>query len=542
MPLRRLMRSRNGGVAIMAAAIGALACVLAAIVVDLAGVALAGRTLQGAADLAALSAASYLERAQLAAETTAQANLADVQTRVVVGVYTPDPERPAADRFTPGASNPNAARVSLTRDTPLYFGRWILGRPSLTLTRTAVAARPSQPPLAMFSIGSRLARLDGGVANQLLSGLTGSSVSLSLMDYRALADADVSLLGAFDAFAVDLGVEAGRYDQLLDRSIDVGRALEIVRGLAGDQADSVLSKLVTPASGITVRLGDIVGVKADASSGLAEGLDASVSAMDLAMAMLETGGDRQIRFALGAQPGLADVTVDLAIGERPAQSPWLTVTDDRQPIVRTAQARLYVRARTSQKLSGLAQVELPILIELAPSEGRLNAVACDPEAVELGVRPGLATVALGRIQEEALGDFTRDLSPSPATLLDVVGVVRVKASAEVEIADPTFRRTNFSAKDIADQTVRTVTAANLASGLMSSLFSRLNVSVQALGLGLGLGGLTSALNALVAPLGPVLDTVIQPILELAGLKLGEADVRVHGVSCPDATAPPTLVG
>ncbi len=436
--LRDFARNEAGGVATMVAAAGTLLCVLAAVVVDLAGLALAGRTLQGAADLAALSAAANLDRAQLAAESTARANLDAVQVDGKTGRYDPDPMRRVSERFLQGEAPANAARVTLTRAAPIYFGRWVLGRPDVVLTRTAIAATPADPPRAMFSIGSRLARLDAGLANALLSGLTGSSVSLTVMDYQALADAEVNLLGLMDGLATELDVEAGRYDALLEREIAVGRAFQVLRDLAGDQADSVLSRLAGPASQMTVRLGDVLAVEADAGAGLAKGLDASVSVLDLAMAMLETGGDRQVRLNLGAHPGLASVTADLAIGERPNRSPWLTVTGEGRPIVRTAQARLYLKARTAQKLSGLAEVELPILVEMAPSEARLDAIGCDPDSVTLGVRPGLARAMLGRVDEAALDDFTRALAPTPATLLNVAGVVRLTAKGDVDVADTRF--------------------------------------------------------------------------------------------------------
>jgi uncharacterized membrane protein len=61
-------------------------------------------------------------------------------------------------------------------------------------------------------------------------------------------------------------------------------------------------------------------------------------------------------------------------------------------------------------------------------------------------------------------------------------------------------------------------------------------------IGLPLGGLASAVGNLLAPLGPVLDGGVQPLLDLLGLKLGEADVRVHGVQCPTQGRTPVLVG
>ena len=540
---RRFAEDERGGVAVMAASAGGLFCVLAAIVVDLGSLALDGRTLQGAADLAALSAAADLDRAQLAAAATAQANVGVVDVQAATGVYVADPKLAPDARFVPTTANPNAARVTLSRTAPLFFGRWILGRESILQTRTATAAIRADPPRAMFSIGSRLAALDGGVANALLSGLTGSTVSLSVMDYNRLADAQVNLLGFSDALATDLGVQAGDYDALFAHEVDAGRALRVLSDLAGDQADSVLSKLTKASTHVRFRVGDLIGVEADAGQGLASGLDASVSVMDLVMAMLETGGERQLALNLGAQAGIADLDVSLAIGERPNHSPWITVTGTGSPVVRTAQARVYVKARTAQKLSGLAQVNLPILIELASSEAKLNSIECDPDAVVLGVRPGLASAKIGEIDESRLHNFKQALTPTPATLLSVLGVVRLTGKADVEIADAGFRSVRFSEADIAGQRIKTVTSNSLATGLITTLIQRLDVTVHVLGLGIGLGGLVQALGVLLTPLGPVLDAAINPLLDLLGLRLGQADVRVHGVSCPDAErSRPVLVG
>lgn len=538
----RFAAADGGGVALMTASAGALMCALAAIVVDVGSLALSGRTLQGAADLAAMAAARNLTRAEVAARATAEANLTPVETLVALGRYAPDPALRPDQRFTVGPTDANAVRVTLTRSAPLYFGRYILGRETVTIRRTATAATAQEPPRAMFSIGSRLARLDGGIANQLLSGLTGSSVSLSVMDYAALADARVNLLGFSDALATELGVTVGDYDALLTRSVDAGRALTVLRDLAGDQGDSALSKLASKAVGVQVRLGDLIGLQADAGHGVAAGLDAQVSVLDLAMAMLETGGRRQVALAMGARAGVADLKVSLAIGERPNRSPWLTVTGDGSPIIRTAQARLYVEALTAQKLSGLAQVRLPVVIELASSEARLETIACPAETVTLGVRPGLAGAAIGQIDTAGLDDFTRPLAIQPATLLSVLSVVSITGSADIEAADPGFRSTRFSADDIAHGVVRTVGTTALAQGVVASLIQRLNVTVRTLGLGVGLGGLTSALGVLLAPIGPVLDAAVLPLLDLLGLKLGEADVQVHGVSCPVDAGRAWLVG
>lgn len=528
----------------MTAVAGGLFCALAAVTVDVGSLALHARHIQGAADLAALSGARDLDHAEAAARATAQANAGTgVTATILKGRYVPDRTLAPARRFTGGSPEPNAVRVTLTSQAPLYFGRWILGRETLEITRSGTAATPGEPR-ALFSIGSRLAALDGGVANQLLSGLTGTNVSLSVMDYNALVDAQVNLLAFTDALAADIGIQAGDYDALLAHEVDAGQALRVLGALAGGQSSSALSRLGHAAVGTTLKVGDLIGVEADATDGLAEGLDASVSAMDLAMALLEIGGgDRQIALTTAAQAGIADLQIRLAIGERPNHSPWITVTSRGEPIVRTAQTRLYVRARTSQKLSGLAQVNLPILIQLASSEARLDAITCKPSrTATLGVRPGLARADIGTIDETKLGDFKQALTPAPATLMSVAGLVSVTGRATIEAADQGFKPTPFTDAEITARTTKTVKATGLVNGVVVSLLQKLDVTVNIIGLPLGLGGLVGALGTLLGPLGPVLDAVINPILETLGLRFGEADVTVLGAVCPDGAGRPVLVG
>lgn len=545
MTSRRWLGDEKGGVAIMTAAFAGLICVLAALAVDLGSVSLKARQIQGTADLSALAAARDLARAETAARATASANLTDWQALTVTrGGYVADARIKPEDRFSPGVSEPNAARVEVTAPAPLFFGRWILNRPNVTVRRTATAAIPGGQPQAMFSIGSRLASLDGGLANALLSGLLGSNVSLTVMDYRALAGAQVNLLQFSDALAADLGVTAGDYDALLQHEVTAGRALKVLESIAGSDTKSVLGKLTRTPVDARLKLKDLIGVEADARQGLREALNAEVSALDLIMASLETAnGDRQVALDLGARAGLADVDVMLAIGERPNKSPWLTITGKDDPIIRTAQARVYLKATTAQALSGLAQVKLPVLIEAAASEARLKRINCEgARTVTLAVRPGVARARIGTIDEAKLKNFKAPLASSPATLVSVLGLVTIKAQADVEIADLSWQDVTFSASDISHQTVRSVRARGFVNGLIVSLLQRLDVDVDVIGLGLGLGDLAKALGALLTPLGPALDGLVQPLLDLLGLKLGEADVRVHGVQCPTQGRTPVLVG
>ena len=541
----RWIDDREGGVAVMSAAFASLMCVLAALAVDLGSISLKARQVQGVADLSAMAAAHDLAHAETAARATASANLPDLQALAVTrGGYVADPRLRPRDRFSAGARAPNAARVEVTAPAPLFFGRWILNRPSVTVRKSATAAIPGGQPQAMFSIGSRLASLDGGLANALLSGLLGSNVSLTLMDYRALAGAQVNLLQFSDALATDLGVTAGDYDALLKQEVTAGQALTALESIAGSDTKSALGKLTRAPVDAKLKLNDLIGVEADARQGLRKALNAEVSALDLIMASLETAnGDRQVALDLGARAGLADVDVILAIGERPNRSPWLTITDKDEPIIRTAQARIYLKATTAQTLSGLAQVKLPILVEAAASEARLKRINCEgARTVTLAVRPGVARARIGTIDEAKLKNFKTPLTSSAAPLVSALGLITVKAHADAEIADQTWQDVTFSASDVSNHAAKSVRARGFVNGLIVSLLQRLDVDIDVVGLGLGVGDLIRALGLLLTPLGPVLDGLVQPLLDLLGLKLGEADVRAHGVQCPTQGRTPVLVG
>lgn len=550
-------RDRRGGVATMAAAGAALACIIAAVVIDGGSIVLTARSAQAAADLGALSATRDLPNAQRAAAATVQANLGQANLDrgativTVTGVYEPNPATAPTDRFQPTVSisgpspnvAPNAAQVTVQTQAPVWFARLLLGRDTVEVRRTGIAATRTSEPMAALSIGSRLASLDGGLANQVLSGLTGSEVSLKVMDYRALADVHVDLLGFTDSLSTHAGLRVGDYDSLLTQQIDAGDALTIIETLT-DGADSSLNHLAQAAHGKTFVVGDLIGAASDAPNGLRGGLKVEVSALDLSSAIVEiASGERQAALDLGARAGIADMDVWLAIGERPNRSPWLTVTRTGQPIIRTAQARLYLEVRTQQSLAGLAQVKLPLLIELASSEARLDRLNCNGARwVQVGVRPGVARARIGTTSIAALNDFRTVPVVQKATLVNVASLVTVKASADVEAADAGFRSTLFDAAAIAGQSSRTVKSTGFTSGVVSSLIGRMDVEVKIIGLGLGLGDLPRALAALLAPLGPVLDQLVNGVLAPLGLSFGEADVTVHGLICPDTSGAVYLVG
>ena len=225
-----MLQDRRGAAAAMMALCMMALMASAAMAVDLGDVFLKTRQLQGVADLAAMAATQSLDPAALStpqatATTTAGLNpwAGGITAQATTGVYTADPSVAASQRFVANAANPNAVQVSLHASVPLYFAGFILGRSTLDISRTAVAARAQY---AAFSIGSGLASLNGGVANAVLSALTGSQVQLSVMNYQALASANVDLLSYLPALQTRAGLQALSFNQVLASSIAPSAALD----------------------------------------------------------------------------------------------------------------------------------------------------------------------------------------------------------------------------------------------------------------------------------------------------------------------------
>src|SRR5262249_55522866 len=152
--------------------------------------------------------------------------------------------------------------------------------------------------------------------------------------------------------------------------------------------------------------------------------------------------------ALGAGvPGIASTNVWLAIGERPNNSPWITVTDSDDVIVRTAQTRLYVEANVKPAgIGAIANVRVPVLVELASAQAKLADVTCglshSGDTVTLSVAPSIGSIDLGDIDTNQLDDFTTALHPSAAQLV-TLPLIHVTGSAEVDAGGEQWQNVQF---------------------------------------------------------------------------------------------------
>jgi len=541
---QRFARDERGTIAVITAGVVAALVGCLVLTADFGSLYLQRRQMQRAVDLAAMAAAGTHGDQQALALAVLSANGmgAAPDFTLYSGAYDADPALSPAARFTAGALPANAARIALRAPGRVYFIQALM--PSAA-PRIRVAATAAVRDVAMLQIGSRLASLQNGVLDALLGNLVGGSVSLTALDYQALADAQVDLLGLAQALAARSD-SSGTYADVLGADISVGDLLgaladSLSMQAGGSPAATAVGKLrnALVGQGASLDGGSLVDLGPLAGLGLGEtpeGISASVSALDLlrAAAMLKGG---EISADLGAAaPGLLDAKLAITIGEGARQSAWLAVGESGVS-VRTAQIRLLLLLALKPVL-GFA-VQVPLAVEVAYGEASLAEISCgrDPASdvqVDVAARPGLAGLWLGAPRDaSSWKDLSKAPDIVPAELVRVPLIASITGYGAAEAGSAASRVLTFSASQIRAKTPQTVGSRELVETALDSLFG--SAELKPVMLGADLGGVTNPvlaqLRLALSALAPSVDDLLLAVLDPLGIHLGEADVRVTGVRC-----------
>ena len=540
---RRFRRDRGGNVTMIFAGGFVMLAGSAAFAVDTGSLYLEKRRLQGVADAAALSAANSQAADAAARQAMAanQANDASIE-KLERGTYSADSTVAPAARFI-ASGDGNAIRLTMGRDVPLFFGKFLTGRPTARVSVTATAARVD---LASFSIGSRLASVSGGLPGQLLSGLAGTDLNLNVMDAQGLVSADVDLLAFIDALRTQANLQGLTFGETLATDVSLPKALSAMAAATGNaSAQSALRGIAARVPPVTVQLSKLIDLgplSGETKTDPARPIKADGYA--LVREMLQTAtGKRQVDLDLAAGvPGLLSTKVSLAIGERPAQSPWLAVAKDRSVKVRTAQTRLYVDTKVGGSgLLGAASIHLPLFVELAKAEASLRSISCPTPAtatVGLDVTTSAGQVAIGDVDTSALGNFNAAITPRRTTLVKVLLLAEVTGQSNVNLGGAGAQQVTFTAQEIAAGKTHTVSTNDIAAGVAASLVRDMDLQMNTLGLGINLSLVTSAVGTVLQGAAAPLDSLLGDLTGLLGVSVGQADVRVNGLRC----GKPILVG
>ena len=562
---RALLPDRAGNIGTLAAISLPLLIFSLALGVDYGYLTVQQRQLQAAADLAAIAAAADIASAEksaagyfalnhlpvavtgtdgatIPAVVTAINSRATPATALVErGRYTADPDIPPEDRFKPASADADAARVTLTRVSDLFVATLFTPHPPL-LSATGAAARSKT---AGFSIGTRLASLNDGILNAVLGKLLGTNLSLKVMDYRALVDTDISVHPFLKAVATELDLTAGTYEDVLEAGITMPQLLASMRaveGLSGPVRSALrLVEQATAGSRVKLPLSRILNLDPKKGLAVATGGDWKMSINALQMitsAAALANGTNQVALDLGAAvPGLAAVKVNLAIGEPPVETPAHRLGEPGSA-VRSAQTRLSVEVSIDglAALAGL-RIKLPLYVEVAASEAKLSDIRCLGGApananVVIDAVPGVAEVAIGTVDPSVLSDFSDEARVVKARIVDSA-LLGIEAIAHAEVKNLGRTRLTYTPAEIANGTTKSVSTRHTLTSAVRTLFGNLDldIDVKLLGLSIGVPGIASALGSTLGAATPAVDELLYNLLLIAGVRIGEADIRVTGVSC-----------
>lgn len=534
----RFARNDAGVISVMGAMALMLALAVTMIVVDTGAMLSAKRSQQAATDAAALGAVRQLDNAQATAEAIFTLNRFEngaVEARPVYFVADPsrapdqryfDINETASDGTLVDMSNVNAVRVTMLGESPTYFAR-LFGFDEMTRIETfAVAAFTKH---VSFSAGTRLASLEAGIANQILGGLLGTTLNLSLIDYNALADTTIDALSFLDALAIRAGLEAGSdtYGDLLGTTVTAGQlldaAIEVLNGETAEGNPSVakvaLQSALAPVQNGSIPVDRILGATpySDRVIGSVQTIPGStipIGVLDLLTGTATLLGEgKAVGFGTNVNIGsLASVNGTIRVGAPMAHIAVGKVGDS----VETSQVEVQITARVQIDIPIVltTSIDLPVFVRAASGTAVVEAIPCTSGGT-ISTLSGTTDAGLARVG-------TGESGPSAGITLNLLGfipILNVPISGSVPIASSGPTNINFSENEFG-QAKQTASHVNLVSSLGSAItIGTTDPLIRP--------GLTSAISGALSPL----DQILNAVLAAVGIKLGAMDMIVHGAKC-----------
>src|SRR5690606_34304685 len=160
-----------------------------------------------------------------------------------------------------------------------------------------------------------------------------------------------------------LGANVLTFGQTLDTQATLPQVLSALAAASDGQAGAALSALATKA--VPKALFPSRAIDPGPRSSRIR-IDQSHPVKVLALSLLRSmlllaNANRQVDLSVASNlPGGSGVDVRLLIGEPPADSPLIAITDKQRVVVRTAQVRLKMATKVALPL---ASVEIPVYVE-----------------------------------------------------------------------------------------------------------------------------------------------------------------------------------
>lgn len=401
--------------------------------------------------------------------------------------------------------------------------------------------------------GPRLASVtssQGALLNALLGSLLGSSVSVNVLDWNAIAGGNVSLLNTINALQTTLGVSTPA--AALNTPITLGQltgALSTAASQAGNTSLAASLGNVAAQVNVTgkIKLGDLI-----TSDGIVGTTQINALSLIDGAAQLYNGKNVvstptaiNITGAQLGQSSLASIGVQVQAVEPPVYvcGPVGTTFHSSALRLKLAISLASVSLNTGVLTTLLGNTSLTlgsfsVYVEVAHASGIISAVNAVTNALSVQATPGIASIYLGTFDDLQFFDRSHtinpatDLTPGTIAQLQLVGqTIGVYAKAAVTGVSPTPATLNFSGAGVQTQTV--TTSGLTATTLLTSLVGNLQITIAP--------SLGNVLDPLVIPLlsglvtgvvnpvlNAVLPSVLDPLLSLVGVRIGEVDISSGG--------------
>ncbi|WP_019883587.1 hypothetical protein [Methylophilus sp. 42] len=521
-------QSQRGAIGLAGGLLLLMALLFTALVVDSGRLWMQQKQLQSIADMSAIHASRYLgcqanlqnivQMAQQAAVNNGYGGqLASNPNQVLLGrLDTVQGIR----KFTADGSH-QAIYVRATKEVAksLVAGGLMGG----TMLLRAEAVSVSDPPLAVFSVGSfttSLSSQQSVLLNGLLGGMLGGPLNLDAVTYRGIAATKITL---HDILAVS--GQAGTLEDLLNTNMQIGDLLDLLASAAGQsgaanlQAVSAMQSIAAIAiKNVPIKLGDVLAVTTpDTNAAAAVALNAL--SMITTAAMIANGTNA---ISLPLTLNLASIT-NINAQVTVIEPPQLSVgpaagSGNLCAIARTAQIRARVGVLVNIPL--LARIDLALNTEVAQGSAGLRTIQQNDgvSEVEIDASPGIAALTL-----------TNNAGTGPARVSTLLSIPIADIGLNLPIQPANAQTLQYSVANPVEnhlpqmQSVSSPVGSSLENALSKS--NALNVTILSV---LNLGLVNNVISTLVSPLLAEIGRVLlDPLLNLLGIQVGGMDVTLE---------------
>jgi uncharacterized repeat protein (TIGR01451 family) len=409
---------------------------------------------------------------------------------------------------------------------------------------------------ACVSAGPRLASVNtanGTLLNGLLGNLTGSTLSLNVADWNAIATGDVSLASSVNALQATLGVSSP--STALATNASVAQILTAAATAATGEGKTslalALNSLQAPLTLLsgTIRLGDLL--QSDGGLGTTR-----INALELVTGVIQLYNTKNVvatpsALALStASLGLSGIASSVTLAAQVVEPP-VFVCGGVGSTFHTATVRVklgidllsisldasLLKLIPLVTTASISVGHLDLYLEIAHGDGIISALNALSNAFSVQATPGVASLYLGTIDPNVFFNRSHTLNAATDLTWGTIGAVTinslsvgilVKASASASASSAT--PINFTGPYPQSTTVST--GAIFIVNLLSSLAGNLQLNLTA-----GLGALTSTVAAVLQPIvqlalpgivQPLVDGLVDPLLGLLGIGIGEMVVNADG--------------